>query len=68
MEKFRIKKLNANKEVLSERLYIRVAPALMNELEEVAALTNRTVAEVGRMALEWALERIEIEEEETIWD
>lgn len=66
MEKFRIKKLNANKEVLSERLYIRVAPALMNELEEVAALTNRTVAEVGRMALEWALERIEIEEEETI--
>lgn len=63
MEKFRIKKLNANKEVLSERLYIRVAPALMNELEEVAALTNRTVAEVGRMALEWALERIEIEEE-----
>lgn len=62
MDKFRIKKLNANKEVLSEKLYIRVSPALMNEIEEIAQMTNRSVAEVGRMALEWALERIEIEE------
>lgn len=63
MEKLIFTKLDPAQDVLSERVTIRITPQMKADFESLAAATNRDVASCYRMALEWALERIEIEEE-----
>ncbi len=64
MEKLYIKQLDQEREVFSERLALRLTPAMKNELERIAAETNRTSQDIIRIALAWTLERIEIVFEE----
>lgn len=65
MDKLYIKQLNEDSEVFSERLALRLTPAMKKDLENIAKETNRMVPDVVRIALTWALERIEIVFEET---
>lgn len=60
MEKLIIKQLNQNSEVCSERLCLRLTPAMKADIDEIAAETNRPAPDVVRIALAWALERIEV--------
>ncbi|MCM1556792.1 MAG: hypothetical protein NC087_04580 [Anaeroplasma bactoclasticum] len=64
MEKLIIKQLDPKCEVYSERIATRITPTMKEDLARVAAETNRTVDGIVRIALGWALERIEVACEE----
>ncbi len=63
-EKLLITQLDEEKDVLSEHLNCRVSPMVRRRYEEVALATNRILTDVVRIALVWALEHIEVVQEE----
>lgn len=60
MEKLFIKQLNKENEVFAERISPRITPAMKQDITRIATETNRNENDVVRIALGWALERIEI--------
>lgn len=59
MEKLVISKLDLETQVNSEHLSCRVSPEVRKFYEEVATATNRSLAEVVRLVVTWAMDKIE---------
>ncbi|MCM1556894.1 MAG: hypothetical protein NC087_05095 [Anaeroplasma bactoclasticum] len=61
-EVFVIKKLDTIKDVCSEKLTARITPELKEKVVAASNGANRTISNIVKLCLEWALDRMVIEE------
>lgn len=61
-EQFLITKLDKETEACTEKLTARIPPALKKKIVDASERSNRTISDIVKRCLEWAMERIVIEE------